>query len=232
MNPFWRTALEAGTRFDRADMTWCVIKSYGGDTNYNDGNVDMLVDRPLREAHSAVLARDFRLSTRDRIKHRLYERNKLMCCPDRTDLAKIHLHRNVGWHNVCFLSAEEVFARSTNRQFAEGAVRIADRDTEAQMFVLHIVFEQFRKNEWDMRFLSGRDFNAFADQYGIPPSVIAPVRDAGPGPLAYSVLRPIWNCYYQRRRHETGISPWNRFLHWGFTCVQKYRKLKADRQSP
>jgi len=231
MNTFWRTALEVGSRCDRAGIAYCVIKTYGGDPQYNDGNVDLLVDRSLWDVYDAVLADDFRVSRRDRIKNRLYERNKLMGVAEQGDLAQIHLHRSVGWHNICFMSAQDVLARSTDVTFADGAVRVADKATESRMFVLHIIFEQFAKNEWDLRFLCGRDFDDFADQFGVPPGVIAKVRDAGYGHLAFADLRPIWNRYYRNRRRETNISLWNRFLHWGLTRVQQHRRRKAARQS-
>ena len=232
MTMFWRTAVQIGSRLDRAGIAHCVIKSYGGDPKYNDGNVDMLVDRPLLEVFHAVLEKDFHVTSRDRIKNVLYERNKLMASANTADLAKIHLHRNVGWHNICFLTADQVLGHCARRTFSDGAVRVADRATEARMFVLHIIFEQFRKNEWDERFLCDRDYDDFAEQFSIPSQQIAKVRDARVGPLTFADLRPIWNRYYQQRKHETRIDVWHRFLHWGLTCVARYRGFKGSRQSP
>ena len=229
MNRFWATAVEIGRRLDGAQIPYCVIKSYGGNPTYNDSNVDIVVGQPLLEVHKNIFSTDFVVTHRDMIKHRIYERNKLMCNHvggDNTSYAKLHLHRDVGWHNICFVPAPEIFRGTVDHMIEGGMVHIAERHLEARLFVLHIIFEQFRKNSWDTKLLKPKDFDDFAHEYALAERVIGPVRDALEGPLSLRALRPIWRRYYEQRASETPITTWNRFLHWGFTVLKCYRAVK------
>jgi hypothetical protein len=79
-----------------------------GAADYDSGNVDILVQAPLLDVYTQLFARDFIATPRSRFGHRLHERNKLMLASHSGALAKLHLHSNVGWHNICFISADEL----------------------------------------------------------------------------------------------------------------------------
>jgi hypothetical protein len=208
-------------------MECVVVKSYSGAVDHDSGNIDLLVRGSLLEVYERVFADGFTVTLRDRIKHRLYERNKLMLSPVDDSLVQLHLHSNVGWHDVCFISAEEVYTASIEIEMSGGAIRIPQRDVEARAFLLHVIFEKFKKNEQDQQLLNAKDFASFAEEFDLPEHVIAPVRDAGVGPLSLDELRPIWSAYYRARGRETPITQWNRFLHWGYTVKWRYDRLRA-----
>ena len=225
MTRFWRTAMEVDRRLGAVGIPYCIIKSYGGNLEYNDGNVDVVLTTPLWEVFDRAFSKDFCVSRRDRIKNRYYEQNKLMLKPSSDEFAMLHLHSNAGWHNICFVTAENIHADSVEFPLEGGSTQIVGRDTEARLFVLHIIFEQFKKNEWDGRFLTLADYEVFAKEYDIPHEQMEKIAEAT-GNIAMRDLRPIWRRYYRARRQDGEISLWNRFLHFGFVRVQLYRRLK------
>lgn len=226
MKRFWGTALEVDRRLRDAEIAYCIIKSYGGNLEYNDGNVDVVVAQPLWEVYRRAFAEDFTVCRRDRIKNRLYERTKLMLTPQCDELAKLHLHSNAGWHDICFASAGRILANAVDLPIQGRAVRILDRHEEAQLFVMHIIFEQFKTNQWDVRFLTPADYTAFAEQFGLPEDQMAKVVSAE-GAIPIRHLRPIWRGYYRARRSDACITLRNRLLHFGFVIVQLYRRYRS-----
>lgn len=217
--------MEVDRRLGAVGIPYCIIKSYGGNPDYNDGNVDVVLTTPLWDVFDRAFSKDFSVSRRDRIKNRCYERNKLMLKPPSDEFAMLNLHSNAGWHNICFMTAEKIHADSVEFPLAGGSTRIVGRDTEARLFVLHIILEKFKKNEWDDQFLTRTDYEAFAKAYGVPHAQIERIAGAT-GNIAMRDLRPIWRRYYRARRQDGEISLWNRFLHFGFVRVQLYRRFK------
>jgi hypothetical protein len=225
LNRYWSTAVEADGRLRAAGISYCLIKSYGANLEFEDANLDLVVRAPLWQVRECFP--EFVVTRRDRIKNRLYERNKLMLKDATGRWAMLHLHSNAGWHNICFVAASTILGQARDFVPADRAVRVTERDLEARLYVLHIIFEQFQKNPWDAAFLRPGDFDAFASEFDLPGQAMAAVRDASAGVLPWSVLRPIWRCYYRRSAHS--VTVWNRFLHWGFVCLQTYRRRRAQR---
>lgn len=221
MNRFWRTALYADVKLRTAGIPYCVIKSYGGNPKYADGNLDIVVGRGLGRIYQRAFAADYLVTSYDRMKSVLYERNKLMIKPRDSDRIPLHLHSFAGWHNICFMPAERILGNAIDLPLDGRSVRIAERSDEARIFVCHIIFEQYRVKDWDLRFLANSDFDDFAREHEI--ADIAPVRDAKAGPIALRHLRPIWRQYYRMRRGRDRISVWNRLLHWGYLVRRQLR---------
>ena len=48
MNRYWATALEVDRRMHAAGFPYCVIKTYGANPDYNDSNIDVVTDVPMR----------------------------------------------------------------------------------------------------------------------------------------------------------------------------------------
>jgi len=226
LNRYWSTAVEAGSRLRAAGIAYCLIKSYGANLQFADANLDLVVAQPLWRVRS--LFPEWVVTSRDRIKNRLYERNKLMLKDPAGRQAMLHLHSNAGWHNICFVPASTILEQSRDFVPVDQPVRVTERDLEARLYVLHILFEQFQKNPWDAAFLRAADFDAFAAEFALPGQAMAAVRDAPVGALPWEVLQPIWRAYYRRSPHP--VTVWNRFLHWGFTCLQSYRRRTHARK--
>jgi hypothetical protein len=231
MTKFWQTAAEIDRRLCDAGIPYCLIKTYHGDLTYDDGNVDVVIDGNLLDVYRRVFQQDFIVTPRDRFKHRVYETNKLMLNHAPGKLTKLHLHSSCGWHNITFMPASEIVACAETLALDSGKTMILKRDQEARCLVMHIIFEQFSIGHRgrDKAFIQAGDYDLFARDYDIPPSMIAPVRDApDESQLSYPVLRPIWRRYYRNRvkRGEPRVNPWQRFLHWGLTVVQSWRSFK------
>ncbi len=225
MNQFWTTAAHVDERMRAAGISYCIIKSYGGNEEYRDGNIDVLVEHRLLDVQADAFPDDFHITPRDRFKHAVYEQNKLMLNANDQPFTPLHLHRSVGWHNLCCLRADEIIKNSEQKMFDGRPVQIASRDDEARIFILHIVLEQFRVKPWDLRLLKTSDFDAFALDYGIDDAEIAVIRDVSEGPVSTADLRPIWRKYYKRHAVDATVTPWNRFLHW--MLLVKSGRLKA-----
>lgn len=225
MNQFWTTAAYVDDRLRALGIPYCIIKSYGGAEDYSDGNIDVLVDHDLLDTHARAFAQDFDASPRNRFKHAVYEQNKLMVVSRELPYTPLHLHRSVGWHNLCCLPADRLIQNADEKHFDGHPVMIASRTDEGRIFVLHILLEQFQVKVWDRKLLTDDDFNAFASDYGIEDHEIAIIRDAPVGPVSTSSLRPLWLKYYKRHAKEAKVSLWNRFLHWGL--LVKSGRLKA-----
>jgi hypothetical protein len=208
------TAAYVDERLRALGIPYCIIKSYGGAEEYSDGNLDVLVDHRLMDVHEKAFSGDFAVSPRNRVKHAIYEQNKLMVVSVERPLTPLHLHRSVGWHNVCCIPAHQVIENAEEKLFDGRPVRIASRDDEARIFVLHIILEQFRVKPWDLRLLIAEDFDSFARDYGIDDHEIAVIRDVPAGDVSTADLRPIWRKYYKRHAEQSNVSLWNRFLHW------------------
>ena len=221
MNTFWQTAVEIDQRLNAKNLPYCIIKSYGGDPEYLDGNIDVVTTEPLRSVYRSAFADAFEISTRDRTKNVLYERNKLMLSPKTDRFCKIHLHSNVGWHNLCFIDGQKVIENAREVPAGDSTVRVLSRDMGARAFVLHVIFEQFKKNPWDLNFLTWEDYLSFAADYEIDIPQLKIVHEAQ-GPIEISDLRPIWKQYYRARRGE--VSLWSRFLHELLVFVQSRRR--------
>ena len=225
MNTFWHTAVEIHNRLADKALPYCIIKSYGGDPEYSDGNIDVVTSLPFATLYRTYFSNDFCITARDRLKNVLYERNKLMLTPNTDRFCKIHLHSNIGWHNYCFINRENVFEHAHDKDFEGHTVRVLGRDLEARAFVLHIIFEQFKKNAWDMKFLSWDDFAAFATEYEIDASLLKPVFDTSAQEIELELLKPIWKHYYSAQKSNK-ISWWSLFLHKLFVHVQSRRREK------
>ena len=223
MNRFWRTASALHRRLGAVDIEYCVIKSYGGNLQYNHGNIDVVVKAPLWEAYRRALSRDYNVSRRDVIKNCVYERNKLMLESKTDEFAKIHLHSNVGWHNLCFVAVERILANTVEMPLDGGSVRVLARDEEARVLVLHIIFERFMKNRWDSQFLKLKDYTTLAEEFGVPENeIVKAIGVDGLMPLRY--LWPIWRRYYSIGRSNRRPTVWNLGLHFGFVLIQLYRR--------
>ena len=107
---YWQAAHEVNRRHAEHGVDYCVIKSYSGVEDYDDGNIDVVVSVPMQRLYEDVYSDAFRVTTKDRLKAVLYERNKLMLTPRKGEMAKIHLHTNAGWHNHCFVGDNSIFA--------------------------------------------------------------------------------------------------------------------------
>lgn len=227
MTRFWQTACEVDRRLREAGVEYCITKCYGENLHYDHGNIDVVVDVPLWALYRRVFADAFFVRGYDATKHLLYERNKLMLTPREGPWHKIHLHSNVGWHNVCFIGAGELFAHARDFEVGGRKVRIAERDMEARILVLHVIFEQFKKKPEDAAFLRGEDFDRLAEEFQLPAKEMAIIREAPVGPLEYAILRPVWRRFY--RVAGLQVTVWNRFLHWGLVCVDRWRRWKRKR---
>ena len=78
MNQFWETCVYIDEVLKNHEIPYCIIKSYNGVEDYNDGNVDVLVDHNLLDLHRIAFSDDFKVTLYNRAKYTLYERNKLM----------------------------------------------------------------------------------------------------------------------------------------------------------
>lgn len=225
MNTFWQTAVEVDRRLCAKQFPYCIIKSYGGDPEYLDGNIDVVVTAPLKTVYQAAFCEDFEISSRDKVKNWLYERNKLMLSPSNKQFCKIHLHSNVGWHNFCFIEGKNIIENSKEIRLEDEPVRVLDRDWEARVFLLHIIFEQFKKSPRDTRFLHWDDCLSFASEFEIDLSALKNVFEAK-GNIEIENLRPIWTQYYRARKGDVGL--WHRFLHELLVRIQSNRRRKGN----
>ncbi len=229
MNRYWKTALDLDRRMGEADIPYCVIKTFRANPDYNDSNIDVVCPLPLAEVHQRVYP-DYTLSLRDWTKAVFYERNKRMVKHPTGETSDIHLHTNAGWHDVEFVSGKEILAGRQRHELSGGAVWILEPELDARILTLQILFENFRKKRWDLTILGDPDLTDFAATYGVTEGEIQPVREAAQDePLPRSVLAPIWRKYYARRRLETHITPWNRFLHELLFALQAWRMERARR---
>ena len=222
MNQFWETCVYIDEVLKNHEIPYCIIKSYNGVEDYNDGNVDVLVDHNLLDLHRIALSDDFKVTLYNRTKYRLYERNKLMLMSKEKPLTPLHLHSSVGWNNLCCIPAHDVIQNAREVSFDGQPVMLASRDDEARIFVLHIILEQFKVKERDLILLTKDDFNQFAADYGLDDQEISIIRDAPAGPVSTSDLRPIWKKYYSQHKTVSHVTPWNHFLHFGI-LVKKGR---------
>lgn len=221
MNTFWRTGAEVHDRLSAQGFPYCIVKSYGGDPEYSDSNIDVLTTAPLLSIQRKFFEDDFLVTPRDRAKNLLYERNKLMLTPKSDVYCKIHLHSSIGWHNLSFIDGEQVLENAQEVFFEEKAVCVLARSLEARAFVLHIIFEQFKKNAWDNKFLTWSDYECFASEYQLDSSLLKSVHESQ-GLLELEVLKPIWSQYYRVRGRE--VSRWNLFLHRLLVFVDSRRR--------
>ncbi len=228
MNRYWKTALDLDRRMREADIPYCVMKTYGAHDDFNDSNIDVVCLVPLQEVYRRAYP-DYTLSVRDRIKAVLYERNKLMVKHPSRETSDIHLHSNAGWHNIEFVSGEEILANKTELPLEGGSVQILASPLDKKILTLQVMFENFKKKKWDKLVLDDGDFAAFAGEYGVTPEEIAPVQESPiDTPLRGPYLRSIWRKYYAKRSRETSITAWNRFLHELLFRLQLYRMSKLS----
>ena len=223
MNLFWKTAMYVDAKMRGLNMPYCLIKTYHGNLEFEDGNLDVISPRPLLQTFQQAFAEDYIATTRDRIKHQAYERNKLMLTHVQGELKSLHLHSSAGWHDICFMEPEDILANAKDVVVGNCNVRIASRDDEARIFVYHIIFEQFNINKWDAQFVTAADYQSFADEYKIPQEQIKRIASRPIGPIELDLLRPIWRQYYDLRKRQTKLTVWNRFLHFGYLVRRKLR---------
>jgi hypothetical protein len=225
MNQFWETCVYIDEVLSKKQISYCIIKSYGGAEEYNDGNVDLLVDHNLLNLHRIAFSDDFDVTLYNRTKYVFYEQNKLMLVSKEKPLTPLHLHSSVGWNNLCCIPAADVIRNAREVHFDGRPVMIASRDDEARIFVLHIVLEQFQVKKWDLTLLTKDDFDQFAAEYGINDDEISIIRDVPPSLVSTRELRPIWKKYHARHRKVSYVTPWNRFLLFG--ALFKKGRLRA-----
>ena len=77
MNRYWNTALDVDQRMREAGFPYCVIKTYGANPDYNDSNIDVVTNVDMRKVAEEAFG-DHAITTKDEIKTRFYETNKLM----------------------------------------------------------------------------------------------------------------------------------------------------------
>lgn len=229
MNRYWKTALDLDRRMRDAGIPYCVIKTYGAHPEFNDSNIDVVCPGSLREVYRRAYP-DYTLSTRDSIKGRFYEHNKLMVKHPTRETSDIHLHSNAGWHDIEFVSGEEILANRKEHPLEGGSAWILEPELDARILTLQIMFENFKKKRWDAMVLGDADLDDFAATYGVSAEEMAPVRAIeAEQPMSFSDLLPIWRKYYARRKHETRITLWNRFLHGLLFIMQSWRMRQAGR---
>lgn len=224
MNRYWNTALDLDRRMREAGIEYAVIKSYGAHQEFNDSNIDVVCLVPLDEVYRRVYP-DYTLSTKDSIKANFYEHNKLMVKHPQKETSDIHLHTNAGWHDIEFVSGEEIFANRIDYALEGGRVKLITPTLDKKILTLQVMFENFMKKKWDVMYLDDNDYTMFADEYGVTPEEIAPVKQAEKY-IELSDLRPIWRKYYRKRKTQTRVTLWNRFLHLLFVVIHVYRKSK------
>jgi hypothetical protein len=219
--------LDVDRRMKAAGFPYCVIKTYGANPEYNDSNIDVVTDVPMRRVVAEAFA-DHDVTFKDEIKTRFYETNKLMAKLDPPVRSDIHLHTNAGWHGIEFVSCEEIFSKAITHPLEGGSVQILERELDAKLFILQVIFENHKKRKWDNAFLTHEDWGKFADEFGFSEAEIGPIRDAKLY-LDLDQLRPVWRGYYQQRKVETSITPWNHFLHWLLWTINERRRKKEER---
>ena len=68
-----------------------------------------MVSGDLNKFYETYLSCDFSLKYRDKLKNKYYEQNKLMCTCKSGKHVSIHLHSNVGWHDLEFFHMKKLF---------------------------------------------------------------------------------------------------------------------------
>ena len=226
LNRYWETVLDMDRRMRDAGVGYCVIKSCIGNLDYFDSNIDVVCDVPMEEVHRRVYPE--RVVTRkDGIKARYYERNKLMLTDPEHYASDIHLHTNAGWHDLEFVSGEEILANRMDLELEGRRVQIVKPDVERKILALHVMFENFFKRRWDPYYVGPDDYDAFATEYGVPPSEIAPIK-AAERKIPIRALLPIWRRYYRQRGADVTLR--NRFLHLLSVGVYFYRRARSARR--
>ena len=193
MTPFWRTADWALRVCAEMQIRACVIKSYRGAVGYDDGNVDILVGsdefghiarRLLREESCSV-------GVWQRVRHRIYEPNKLMIDPPRPGLRRLHLHRSVGWHGIDVIESECVLRSAGLVRIGANHVSVPSKEMESLILVLHIVLETFEKSELDRAFIEESAFRCFGERYNVPRKAVEALIRSGSS-IDMAVLWPCW----------------------------------------
>jgi hypothetical protein len=224
LTPYWRTAHEVDRRQSAGKIPYCIIKSYCGRADFDDGNIDVVVNVPLKKVYSDLYADAFSITLKDKVKSLLYERNKLMLSPRDTQLAKIHLHSNAGWHNICFVPADEIFAAAEVSTVDGHQVTHLSRSLEARIGLFHFVFEKFAKSPDDANFLVRSDYVEFVKELGLPSeSADQLIKVSGDIPISF--LSKFWRAYY---RHKEDVSLWNVILHALLVALQVKRRRAKD----
>ncbi|MCP5058708.1 MAG: hypothetical protein GY937_18560 [bacterium] len=225
MSRYWNTAVEVDRRLAKAGIDYCIIKTFGAEPDYVDSNMDVVCTVPLREVYQRAFS-DHRITLKDEIKTRFYERNKLMAKPVGDETVDIHLHSNAGWHNIEFVSGSQILAHRTDHSVSGHVVQILERGLDARVLLLQVIFENFRKTRWDNGYLTEEDYRSFGQEYGVSEEEWKPIR-AAEKHVALGDLWPVWRHYYRKRRNETSISGWNYFLHSLLYSLDRYRRLRA-----
>lgn len=226
MNKFWKTAFEIDHRLiNRAKKPYAIIKSYSGNLQYFDSNIDVIVDGSLYDLFREYFSDNWLVTKRDAMKNKLYERNKLMLSCRDAKWIKIHLHKNAGWHDFAFVEREDILEDIERVIIKDNyKVNLSSRRIEGIILVLHMIFEKFCKSEWDNTFLSSEDYIEAADYCGLKYNDINWIENRGVGNFPLEELQPIWIKYYQ----NWNIKPWSRvrLLHHLLSGLTRYRRWK------
>jgi len=227
MNLYWRTTVETHSRLSAAGIPYCIVKCYGGDLNYNDGNVDLVVLGSLWKVFRGIFTEDYTISLRDLVKHLFYERNKLMLTPVHSSSTRLHLHSSVGWSDIPYISSEHILNNAVIRSVAGYDISILRRDEDARVLILHVIFEQFKNNRWDKQFLRESDYVSFGNEFHIRRDDLKQIAGSE-GIIPLRCLSRIWSRCWKRMIPGVRVTMWNRFLHYSLLIVQlsRYRVRK------
>jgi len=207
VNDYWKTAFFIDSRLSKAGIDYSVIKCYRSQ-EFCDGNIDLVVAGSLHDFYEKNLRDKFHLKNRDVVKAKYYERNKLMCTSRNGEYISVHLHSNVGWHDLEFFSFDRIMSDSERMSFPGGEVVVCQRQFEEEILFLHAFFEKHKFSDLDIEFISEQRFIRLLSQYidgQISKDWISERKS-----IPLRKLIKIWFSYYKKNQLTTGK---NLFFH-------------------
>ena len=223
MNKYWSVAIDVDRLQRKAGIPYCIIKSYNGCSNYNDGNLDVVVPGPLFEVYERVYKANYVVTEKDRLKSKIYETNKLMLTPNKPGLALIHLHSNAGWHNLEFFSIDRILNGAEVKQVEEYDLTLLNRREEGVLCIFHALFEKFECSEDDEKFLNDEDWKAFTSETGIRKGNATNAL-YGVGVGRWMAFASVWTKYYRARE---GMLLWGKSLHLAYVMLRILRAVRS-----
>ena len=216
MNKYWTTAEYIDEVLRPSCKDYIIIKSYRS-SDFSDGNIDVVIDGGLFDIYENFFSSEFILKRRDIIKSKYYERNKLMCTPMSKDYISIHLHTNVGWHDLEFFSYKDVLVNSEKVQVGNSNISLCNVEFESKVLLYHALFEKFGFSDLDLSFIDEVVMDDFQSSYD---SMIK-LRSRS---LIYNNLKKgqlwvIWFDYYRRKK---GVKIKNLLFHLMLLIRQRF----------
>ena len=216
MNKYWTTAKYVSEVFASESKAYIIIKSYLA-SDFSDGNIDVVVDGDLFEIYDKLFGEDYTLKKRDIIKSKYYEKNKLMCTPISKDLISIHLHTNVGWHDLEFFSYKDVLLNCENIHVENSQINLCNKEFESKVLLYHALFEKFSFSDRDLAFIDEGVMDDF--QSSFKTMIKLRSRPLIYNNLTFSQLCVIWGDYY---RHKKGLRLRNLLFHLMLLIRQRF----------